>query len=831
MALGSDFRVAFRMLVRQPGSSAAIVVTLALGIGIVTAVFAVFNHVLFRPIPGVRDDGRVVTMLFQPAGKANVLGAGARAALPDLQKASTLAGVAGWSETDVPIVIPPNTDPETRRVQFVTSRIFEVLGVRAQHGRLFGDDEADGATAIALVSDSLARRELGSAAAIGRSLMVNGQPFTVVGVVNDYRGWDVTRGGRIDVWLPIGVEQAVRRTASPDTTFGSLVARRQPHASIEAVSAEVNGIYAGLAGSLDEFTRQFVPVVYPGLHTFGQENSRARLMQAFSFLMGGAALLLLVACANTANLLLARTSRRTRELALQAALGARRLRLVRTLLVEAMTLAVAASVIGLGLSALVVVGLRDLQLFTWVPASADLAIDARVTGFAILLSGATVLFFGLVPAVRASRADVRALLSLASMHTPRSRRVRLALVAAQLAICLALLGTAGVLLRSLANLRTQDVGMRTHDVVSFSLNPRLLGYNVARRDQLVRDVMTRLESAPAIDAVAFASPPAFWGSGRTSRAIRLDASVPHPEVEAETMTVSGTYFSVLDIPLIAGRTFRPDEFQQPARKSGGVAIVSGSLARALFGSQPAVGARVVRGSWRMPGAAVMSIGNVERGEFVAERELEIIGVAADTRTGWSFRRGSALMLYEPGGQRLVYGSFYLRSARPTTETAAMARQVVREVEPGLPVTDSGTVHDEIERLIPEERLFARVMSMVAVLALLLGVTGTYAVMAYTVSERTREFGIKTALGASPADIARGVLGRAVVMCLLGAAAGLAIFAVSSRVLASRLHGVSALDPATLAAGVMVLMAATLIAAWWPARRATRVDPTITLRSD
>ena len=553
-------------------------------------------------------------------------------------------------------------------------------------------------------------------------------------------------------------------------------------------------------------------------------------MRTFPFLMGGAVLLLLVACANTANLLLARTRRRTRDLALQAALGAGRLRLVRRLLVEAALLAVAASAVGLAISLLITTGLRGMQIFASVPEVVDLAIDARVTAFAMLVTAATVLMFGLLPAVRASRADVRTLLPSTSIATPRSQRIRMALVASQLAISLTLLGAAGVLLRSLTNLRAQDVGMRTHDVVSFSVNARQIGYNAARRDQLVRDVMTRLESTPGVAAVAFASPPAFWGSGRLSRRIRLDAAVERPDVEVETMTISGNYFGVLGIPMIEGRTFRADEFQRPPQKSGGVAIVSTSLARELFGSEAAVGRRIVRGSWRMPAAAVMSL-DATPGAFVAERELEVVGVVSDTRTSWTLRRGSAALLYEPGGQQIVYGSFYLSSARPTAETAALARRVVRDLEPGLPVTSLGTVHDEIERLIPEERLFARVMSIVALLAMILGIAGTYAVMMYTVAERTREFGIRAALGARPSAIARGVLGRALLMCAIGVAAGVGMFAAASRVIESRLYGVSALDPASLLGAAALLSAATIVAAWLPARRATQVDPTIALRTD
>jgi predicted permease len=830
-SFGSDLRFALRLLLRQRGSSAAIVTTLALGIGIVTAVYAVFNHVLFRPVPGVRDDGRLVTMLFHPPGKLDHLGAGSPLALPMLRQASTLESVASNSEIRLPVAAAPNADPDVRYVQFVTSRFFDVLGVRARHGRLFSDEEAESTAAIALLSDSFWVRELGAdKAALGRSLVVNGQPFTILGIVDSFRGWDASRVGQVDVWLPMGVHQMTTKSTSADQTLGDVIARRRADATLDAVSVEVQGIYSAASGSFDEFTRQFVPVAYSGLYSFGQDRFHVAIMRTFPFLMGGAVLLLLVACANTANRLLARLRRRMRELALQAALGASRLRLVRGLLVEAVVLAAVASVAGLALAVALTRALRGLQIFASVPEVVDLALDARVAVFAIGVAAATVLLFGLLPAVRASRADVRTLLPSTSLATPRSRRVRMALVASQLAISLTLLGAAGVLARSLANLRSQDVGMHTDDVVSFSINPRLLGFNAARRDQLVRDLMTRLEGTPGIDAVAWASPPAFWGSGRTARGIRLDAATPHPELEVETMTVSGSFFGVLGIPLIEGRPFRPDEFQQAPQKSGGTAIVSASLARALFGAQPAVGRRIVRGTWRAATSAVMSIGGT-KGEFVPQRELEIVGVAGDTRTGWMFRRGPAQVLYEPGGQQLVYGSFYLRSERPVGEATTMARRVVRDLEPGLPVTDAGTVQQEIERLIPEERLFARVMSIVALLALLLGVAGTYAVMSYTVSERTREFGIRTALGAAPIDIARGVIARAAVMCVCGAVAGLVIFAAASRLLSSRLYGVSALDPATLAGGVGVLMVATLVAAWLPARRATQVDPTIALRTE
>jgi predicted permease len=826
--LGSDVRFVVRLLLRQPDSSAAIALTLALGIGATTAVYAVFNHVLFRPVPGVEDDGRLVTVLFQPPGKPDTLGAGARAAVPFFRQASTLSGLATFSDRQLPIAATHSADPEIRRAQFVTSRYFEMLGVRALRGRLLTNGEADGSEPVVVVSQSYWTSQLGSdGAAIGGTLLVNSRPFTIVGVADRYRGWNSTRVGTVDVWLPMGVEQLVTGIESPARSIEALIARRQADATVAGVTAELGAIQQGLTDTLDDFSRSFVPVAYAGLYEFGQDRSRRGIMRTFPFLMGGAGLLLLLACANTANLLLARTRRRARDLALQSALGASRARLVRGLLGESAMLAIAAGAGGLGLAALVARSLRGLEIFRAVPAADDLAIDIRVAVFAVLVAAVTVVAFGLLPALRASRVDLRTLLSWAAPSTPHARRIRSVLVVSQLAISLTLLTAAGGLARSLVNVRRIDVGMRTDDVVSVTVNPRVAGYNAAGRDRIVRDAMAGLGDAFGADGVAYASPPAFW-LGISSRRVRVDPVLAQPDVEVEAAMVSGTFFDVLGIPIRAGRTFSAAEFQAAPEKTGGVAIISESLARQLFGQERAIGRRIARGSWAMPGPGVMSFRR-ERGEFVLQRELEVVGVAADTRSGAALRSAERPALYEPGGQQLVYGSFYIRSARPAAETIAVARRVMRGIEPGLPLTDVGTVRDEIERLIPEERLFARVAALVAALALLLGAAGTYAVMSYTVSERTRELGIQAALGATPSDLARGVMARALVMCAAGLAAGLALSAASARVLAAKLFGVSALDAFTLVPAMLVLAAAAASAAWLPARRATHIDPAQVLK--
>ena len=826
--LGRDVQFAFRMIRREPWPAAAIVFTLALGIGAATAAYAVFNHVVFRPIPGIAGEADLFTVYFQPADDRRTFGAAPRTSLEVLRQAAGVDGLASAYTTEMPVVPRPDADPDHSSVELVTDQYLGLLGIRARAGRVFTDDEITRGLDVALISERMWMREFdGSPAAIGQQVRVNRHPFTIVGVVDRYQGWGTVRVEQVDLWLPMTAEPRLGRS---DTTYFSLIGKVRPGATQPAVQEQLTAAFrdagpAGLVmtypGARTDWNRTlpaFVPMVYPGLFANGQEATRGRILDVYPFAMGATGLLLLLACANTANLLLARTVQRERELAVRSALGAGRWRLARGLLVEAGVLVVASLVAGLATAKLLTGLVRGTQPFAAAPELGDVGIDWRVVAFSAAVAGATVVLFGFVPALAAARVEFRQALRQTGRVTHSSRRLRAILVCVQLALSLTLIAGAGVLGRSLHNLRSVDLGMKPDGVVSFSLNGRRLGLTNDQQNEIVSETLRRLRSTPGVEAAAYASPQAFWRDGWFPARVR-PASAEAPDIVVETGIVSGEFFSVLGIPQPAGRTFAESEFLRPPGKSGGVGVINLALARRLFGAESAVG-------------RLLDVGDARpEGEWRFRRQLTIVGVVGDTRSGRRFRDDERAALYEPSSSRLTTGTIYVRSTRSAAAMISEARQVVRQIEPNLPIISPGTLRDEVERLIPEERMLAYLISVVAVFATLLGMAGIYAVVAYMVNERTREFGIRIALGAPASAVARNVLRGVGVLSLVGVAAGLALFAIASRMLATRVYGLSPLDPYTLAAATMLLLATAVGASWLPARRATRVDPTVALRAD
>jgi predicted permease len=384
----------------------------------------------------------------------------------------------------------------------------------------------------------------------------------------------------------------------------------------------------------------------------------------------------------------------------------------------------------------------------------------------------------------------------------------------QLALAMTLLGGAGVLVRSLQNLRHADLGMQPEGVVTFGMNPRRLHSDAERQFGLVRDTIAQLRSAPGIESVAFASPSPFW-SGRVPASVKVEPTEQAPEHAVSRTVVSADYFSTLGIPMRVGRVFAEAEFERTRRKDS-VAIVNESLARHLFGGRSAVGRQIY-------------LSQSARG-WELYRVLDIVGVAGDTMSGGNLRQPGGFAVYEPAGGNLGFGAFFVRSRLPAAETVSTARTTVRTIEPNLPIA-VGSLADEIDRLLPRERMLAFLISGIALLATILGVAGVYAVLAHTVAERAREFGIRLALGASRTAVSTGVLRSVAGLALAGLAAGVAIFAAASRLLESHVYGVSPMDPVTLTAVGVLLVVAALAGAWLPARRATRVDPATALRME
>lgn len=820
----TDLRLGVRAFRRQPGSSAAIVVMLALGIGATTAGYALFNYVLFRPVPGVVDPGGLVTIYFQPTDDGRVFGAAPRSSLAALRQGQALDGLGGAYTVELPVALRADGDAEHATVELVTDGYLGVLGVRARTGRLFTDEEIGSGADVALISERLWHRAFGGAStAIGQRITVARTVFTVVGIVDRYQGWGNVRAGEVDVWLPMTAERQLNRV---DDTFENLVGRLRRGGTAAVAEQQLRAAFTSV-GPVRLFMTMpgarlgspmiFAPALYHGLHTSDLFATRNRILEIYPFVIGPTALLLLLACANAANLLLARTLQRERELAVKSAIGAGSWRLARGVAVEVGLLGMAAMLFGV-LGAKLLTGLvNGTKVFSWVAPIDNVPLDWRVLLFTAGMSMATVVVFGFVPILAVRRARFRPVLHQAGRFTNATSRFRAALLCVQIALSLTLLAGAGILARSLHNLRAVDLGMNARGVVSFGIDGRRFGLTLARRDTLVREVLERLSSTPGVQAAAVAAPPAFWKDGSFPARVR-PASATAPDVGIETAVVSGSYFDVLGIPVRAGRTFSEDEFQRRPGVTGGLGMISESLARRLFGSAPAVG-------------QLIEVGDAREGEWRSLRQIEIIGVVGDTRSGRRFRTDERPALYEPGGARLTISTFYVRSSLPAAATLAAMRNVVRQIEPALPLINAGTLRDEVERLIPEERVLAQVLAGVALVATVLALAGIYAVVTYLVNERTREFGIRIALGASRRAISIHVLRGVAITGAVGLAAGLVLFAGASRLLEARVFGVSALDPATLVAVMTLLILTAFLAAWLPTRRAARVDPTVALRAE
>jgi predicted permease len=793
---------AFRAIGREPWSSAAIVLTLTLGIAATTTVYAVFNHLVFRPTPGVRAPDELVSVAFQPEGGSRTWASGPFEAMPLFSSADTgLRSVGVWhGGRPSPVAVRLGEDPRLLGVEFVAPQYLETLGVRARLGRLLTSEETSQAGhAVSLISEALWHREFGGTTdVLGRTIGVNGTPFSIVGVVDDYRGWGRSADNTVDVWLP------QTKPAEPVALF---VGRVQPGRSVTDVESRLREVYAPLRATLDARRSEMVPWVYAGLRR--GPIAPISLDVSFSFVLAIAGLLTLLACANAGNLLLARTARRRQDLVLRAAIGASRARLIRLLLAEAVTLAGLAVGTGLVVTAVVARMLEGVQLFETTGALSEVSLDWRVVLFASASGAITVMGFALAPIVSATRVDLRPVLQQASRFATGTQRLRRALVALQVALSLVLMATAGVLVQSLWNLRAIDLGMSPERVFSFTFHPGLINLRGSEAAALLTRVVERLQNTAGVDAVGTANPSPFLQSrnqGRVSPGIGL----PQAPVRVERTTVSSDYFKALGIPLLAGRTFDESETSAPAAAPGRSVILNNSLARMLFGEQPAVGRQ-------------MAVGG---------REVTVVGVADDTKTTFTLRQPDpAMVVYEPTDGLFVFSRIFVRASLALSVVQPRVYQVVHEVEPRLPLVDAGTLTDEVERLIPEDRALTQLLATVAIVATLLGFSGVYAMTAYSVSERTREFGVRLALGASPWAVIRNASSGVTTTAVVGSLFGFAGYWIVARLVASRLFRVAPLDPTAVGGAAILLAILVFAGAALAARRATKVDPVTALRAD
>jgi len=801
----TDVKLAVRALRRQPGSSAAVILTLALGIGATTATYAVFNVAVFRPVPGVSDPDHLVSIYIQPDERTPNRTSASFAHLTAMRESvEAVTGIADYSSGDRRLKIAADADAFVGQGENVSRDYFQTLGVRPRLGRLLdGNEYQDAAARTVVISERLWRSRFAlDPAVVGHPLWINDVRFTIVGVAADFQGLDLT--GRDDFWLPYASWRALDPTLAeePDEVF-QMIGRLRPHASLEAARVELARAFAS-AGKVGTDTT-YAAVAFLGL-TDGIGLTRARLLTMYRVLMTGVAMLLLLSCANAANLLLGQYVGRRRALGLRAAVGATRARLMREMLVESGTIALVAGGVGLAIGVALASLFRGAKLLSYLPALEEIQLDWRVAASAFAAATATVGLFALVPAWIASRAHPYEGLRETSRATGSASRLRPVLMAAQVSLSLALLVGTALLGQTVAHLRGIDLGFDPHGLLMEDLRPP---YN--RAAAVLFQVQDNL-AARGGGAVAVSFFPPLSGGSIMSLGLTGPAQGGSPQ-RVSTLAVSPAFFTTMRMPLLAGRPFTSADADDSTMASGGPIILGESVARHLFGS---------------PGAAI------DRDVAIPTRRStdtrHVVGVTSDI-VWYDLRAGRLPSAFLPFTRTMRIGTIVMRTPLGAGDATALLREAVRLVDPSLPVQPLSSIPDQIDERLAQERLLARLGGVIAAIAAMLAMAGVYSVMACFVSERTREFGIRRALGASVSQVAGHVLRRVVGTGVVGLVCGAGLAVLIARSLSVWLFGVGPVDLPTIATASVVLLASAMVAAAVPAWRATKVDPAVALRTE
>ena len=821
--VGRDIRFAVRGILRRPGYALAIIATLAVGIGANTAIFSVFNWILLRPLPAVIQPDKLVTIRFQTPkapGGSYFMPYLDYAELRD--KVGAFTGTASSLPIDATLATSPGEDGGPGEIELVTTNYLSVLGVAPTPGRDFMPSEelkVDGQPPAIISHERWQRSFDRDPQIVGRTLLIDGRSFTIVGVApRGFQGKSLVAS--TDAWVPVGAFKTVLPHYDADTLtsrrgslLGDAFARLRPGVTLAAAQAEATAV---ADGSADFATRgpkrvksSIRPVLYAGL---GHDVlAQQKLTTTFNLLMGAVGLILLLACANAANLLLARTTARRREIAVCQAIGASRFRIIRQQLAEGLVLSVAAGITGLALAAWLTSLFNGMKILVFLPVIEGVSIDWRVCAFALGASLLTGIIFSTAPAITGSRVDLQSSLKDGVTVSRRGKGLlRGGLVTLQVTVSVLLVVTAGLFLRTLHNIRALELGIEPQGLTGFAIDPSRLGYESLRSQRTLAEAVERLRATPGIRDAAFTWMTPF-GNGRQELSLARPET-PDAFVGVPAGTVSSGYFKTMGIPLLAGRDFTDAEFGRRTDERG-LVILSQALAQQLFPNGGAVGSRLLV-------------------EFPPKMEVEIIGIVGDVR-GRPITTDPEPFVYEPAGQRwpATWGTVVLRSSLPPSQTAAAVRGVTKALDPAFGPPRIETFESMIDGVLSEQRLFARLSGLFAVVAALLAGIGIYAMMAGAVAERRREFGIRLALGARQGIIAGLVLRQAVVLGGIGVIAGLAGATALRKVIEARLFGVNSADPFTLAGAAVAVVALCVVASLVPALGAARIDPVRSLRVD
>ena len=801
-SLWKDLSFAVRVLWKSPGFSVVALLALVLGIGANTAIFSVVNAVLLRPMPFQDPDRIVMVWETSPRTKKNNVANPQNFA--DWQKRNrSFEKMAAYVPFQLGMSITGEGTPEEVPGNFATREFFSILGVRPMLGRDFlPDEDKPNGPAVALISNGLWRRRYGADPNIvGKKLIVRGNATTVVGVLPaSFRYPDL----KVDIWVLARFDPQAQRTGR----FLAAIARLKPGVSLSQAEADMKIIAAQIAQEHPGFDTNWGAEVVPMREQFTGDLKAPLLV-----LLGAVGLVLLIACANVANLMLMRSSGRQREMAIRTSLGATRRRIVRQLLVESSLLGIAGGLLGL----LFAVWAKDL-LLAMLPENMSVAkvnsvtIDQNVLAFTILLSLATGLLFGLLPALRASRPDLSDTLKeggRAISASLRRNQMRAALAAGEIAIAIMLLIGAGLLIQSFFRLENVPPGFQPDRILSMRVSLTAARYNrlpqaAAGLDEMIR----RIEQVPGVASAGSVQWPPL--SGLASKTGFWLASRPKPRPSEEPVTgvsiVTPGYFASMSIPLLKGRLFTDRDREGTPQ----VTIISQELARQQFPTQDPLGQSLF----------------VQWGR---NTPYQIIGVVGDVKHDGLDKEAFPTVYFPNAQETQTFATLVIRTGENPMKLAPVIEQVIHGYDKDQTIADIQPLDAFLTKSVARPRFQSVLLSTFAGLAVLLAAIGIFGVMSYSVAQRSHEIGIRVALGAQREQVLRLVVGQGLILALIGTAAGLAGAFALTRYLKTLLFDVSATDPLTFITVPLILCGVSLAASYFPARRAMRVDPIIALR--
>ena len=794
-----DARFALRTLRKSPGFATIVIVTLALGIGVNTAMFSVANRVLWASLPFAQPDRLVSVDEVEPQDPDAVWGATYPSFREWQAQTGSLESMSAVSWTNR--VLREGSEPVRVRGASVSHEFFPLLGVQPELGRVFTpDDDKTGASAVIVLSHEMWTTRFGADPAIlGRTVHFDGVAPTVVGVMPATFRYPP----RTEYWLPMAAVTSPSLTARWDFWMLSTIGRLKPGRTGQDVASEVSGIMARVLQAHPEARRGHIIRVRPLRDDLGSD-----LRPALLILMGGVGLVLLIACGNVASLMLVRATARTRELVIRAALGAGRRRLVRQLFTEGAMLALCGGIAGVGLAVLTT---RWLPLLSRDWRLANVPIDASVLLFALIATAFTCLLFGVLPAMRATRVETGdALRSGARGSQSRQRAAaQQVLVTAEVALCVVLLVASALLLQSWRRVLHVDPGFRADGLAILRVNLPPTYKDDASIQGFYSRATTQIAGLPGVTGVTLTtSLPISGGDGTGDLTIEGNPAAPGELGAVTTRSTTPDYFNVMGIPLVRGRTFgeHDDASRQP------VAIINQAMMRRFWPHQDPVGKRI-------------KIGTRNLADW-----MTIVGVVKDVRNdGLSSDIGySAYLPFAQGPDRGM--ELAVRTPGNPQGLLPTITAQLRRMEPALLIDRAQTMQARIDESVAPRRLNLVVLGLFAGLALLLSAVGLYGVVAFAVRQRTQEFGIRMALGATSGNVALLVLRQGLGLAAAGLTLGIPAIA-ASRLLSSLLFGVTTTNPAVLASVALLLTAVTLAACWIPAWRATQIRPTEALRAE